>query len=238
MNKIKKILPCLLAIIMITFSLLGFSVSAENSADPEKASITVVLTSLQEKMDIAGRNIYIYKIADFTDYKQHQYNFDSKYVSISSELDFSDSDKTASLDNAKRIMKFINESNIQPDKTLTSDSDGKAFYGNIEKGIYLISVQGSQQYNVTPFIVEIPFHKNNSSYVFNVIAYPKADVDGDNGSGQREPDEPVVPPNPKIPQTGQMKLPVPILFFGGITLLVLGFADYCRKGKKDEKVQK
>lgn len=44
-----------------------------------------------------------------------------------------------------------------------------------------------------------------------------------------------VEPGGKLPQTGQLKWPVPVLAISGVTLMVLGYADYCLHRKDDDE---
>ena len=197
-----------------------------------KSSLTVNLRDDNKKIIIKDADVSIYKVADFVTFFKHEYMPDERFVSVISELDFSSLDKTCTSENSKIIENYIKKNKIDTDKTIKTDYNGKAYFENVDLGIYLVVVSNTDKYSVDTFLIEVPLSENGV-FTNEVNATPKIGI-------------PTVPQNPdnpdknnddnnnggKIPQTGQLKWPVPVMLISGITLIVLGYADYCQKKKR------
>ena len=121
--------------------------------------------------------------------------------------------------------------------------DGKAVYTvpGGQLGLYLVSQpQACQGYEaLSAFVISVP-NLEGDSYRYQVEASPKM------GELQKEetippttaPDTPTTPaePGPKLPQTGQLNWPVPVLTVLGLILFTAGWI-LRRRGKysEDEK---
>ena len=72
---------------------------------------------------------------------------------------------------------------------------------------------------------------DGKTLIYDINASPKA---------ESEPVQPTPAPtptpkpsDPKLPQTGQLNWPVPVLFGSGVLMLIVGFAIYMKGRKHD-----
>lgn len=118
-------------------------------------------------------------------------------------------------------------------------SDGRVVFDNLELGIYLLvqtSAAGDYK-KISPFVVSVPLIENGE-YIYNVNAEPKMervskDDDDDDDSPSPTPtpavpDQPGQPGQPprhgkKLPQTGQLNWPIPMLAVSGVLLFAFGW---------------
>lgn len=119
----------------------------------------------------------------------------------------------------------------------------------LENGLYLVvgtrHTQDGYVYDAQPFLVMLPTADiSSNAWIYDVIANPKYEKRKVPASPEDEKNPPgnSVPPksntympgnDTKLPQTGQMWWPVPILFAIGLTLLILGILQ--RRGERNEK---
>lgn len=112
-----------------------------------------------------------------------------------------------------------------PGITQDIGSDGKVSFQNVSPGLYLIvQNKAAEGYNkAESFLVSLPYMENGS-YVYNVDASPKVEL-------EKEPAKPVTPskPDPSLPQTGQLNWPIPVLIIAGLLLFSVGWALRFRK---------
>ncbi len=225
-GKIEKkrcILLQFLAALTLVMCLSTVNVFADADKAQVKPKITVALENTESNIVVSDEDVYLYKIAGFTDYKTHEYTLESDFEGAASQLDFSSSDKTCSLENTQKLMEYISKNDIKPTAHSVSDAKGTAAFGEVDNGIYLVSFGENDAFSVSEFIVEAPMH-GKGGYAFDVTASPKITPKPEDST----PDS-SVPDTPssgeKIPQTGQTNLPIPILLIVGTTLLVFGIVD-------------
>ena len=116
--------------------------------------------------------------------------------------------------------------------TVPVQQDGTAVFSDLPLGLYLLTqnepVKG--YYPVAPFVLTLP-SQEEGEWVYTVNADPKTEV-----TEKPEPTPPPKPVGPKLPQTGQLKWPVPFLALGGILIFSVGLRLYLKKdGYSDEK---
>lgn len=99
-------------------------------------------------------------------------------------------------------------------------SDGIVLFTALDPGLYLliqdVAAEGFQ--TAAPFLVSVPMTENGS-YIYDVEADPKVELT----KAPAEPEEPVTPVGPKLPQTGQLNWPIPLLVVLGLCLLSVGW---------------
>ena len=96
--------------------------------------------------------------------------------------------------------------------------DGKVVFSDLEVGLYLVvqTEAASGFKKINPFLVSVPYNEDGH-YIYDVTTTPK------NLPGlETEPTETTKPSGSKLPQTGQMNWPVPVLASAGMLLIAAG----------------
>lgn len=115
-----------------------------------------------------------------------------------------------------------------------SVKDGKATFSGLSTGLYLIvqnkAADGFSKLGA--FLVSVPYLEVDE-YQYHVTAAIKSEL-------EREP-EPTTPPptepeDPKLPQTGQLNWPIPLMVVAGLAFFAIGWI--LRFGKKREHNEK
>lgn len=107
--------------------------------------------------------------------------------------------------------------------------DGKIHFDNLEAGVYLlVKWEGTEptDLNMLPIMVYLPsyYHQNNH-WEHTVTVIPKFDWKPDD-----QPDkQPPTGLDTKLPQTGMVQWPVPVLVFAGLLLIVIGYRLHRRE---------
>ena len=111
-------------------------------------------------------------------------------------------------------------------RTVTADSAGKLVFSDLQPGLYLLyqETAGAGYYPVKPFLVSLP----QKGEVYEVNAQPKTQL----VPKPAGPGTPTTPTGPKLPQTGQLNWPVPVLAVCGVLLVTAGRSLY-RKGRDE-----
>lgn len=95
--------------------------------------------------------------------------------------------------------------------TAVVDQQGQAVFTELEPALYLVirieTVDGHDRYQIDPFLVSIPMQWGGSLQT-SITASPKY--------GIPSPDE-------MLPDTGQLKWPIPVLFLSGLVLMLCGW---------------
>lgn len=110
----------------------------------------------------------------------------------------------------------------RPDKT------GTVTFSNRELGLYLIRQRAKSGYyeSITPFVVTVPMN-SDSGWVYDVTASPKV--------GTVTPKDTAYKSVRRLPQTGQLNWPVPVLAVSGIALFSLGWVMTKDKHEKEHR---
>lgn len=111
-------------------------------------------------------------------------------------------------------------------------TSGRVTFSALEQGLYLL-VQNTPAYGyskLSPFLVSLPY-LDGDEYIYDVTASAKSEL-------EREP-EPTEPPKTptfpggKLPQTGQLWWPVPVLILCGLLCIAVGL--FRRRRTSDEE---
>ena len=111
------------------------------------------------------------------------------------------------------------------------DANGSVRFENIPSGIYLMVQRKAAEgyYKVRPFVVTIPVQEENG-WCYDVDASPKMEKIKKKSD---VPENPKVPEKgQKLPQTGQLNWPVPVLAISGMLLFITGWKI---RNAEDEK---
>lgn len=111
----------------------------------------------------------------------------------------------------------------------TIDAEGKVDFAGLQLGLYLLVQEDAAAgfEKVKPFLVSVPVQENGE-YVYDVDGSPKLALEQIPTDPPPETTQP-----PKLPQTGQVQWPIPVLTVGGMLLMTLG-AYLCVNGKKKQ----
>ena len=209
------------------------------NAYPSSGSITVVMINKADKQPLYNTAATVIRIADCS-YAGSDVSFSLNSDFYDTGVDLDDSDSAQTLYSSAKS-KGIDG------LTVTSDAEGKAVFADCELGAYLVF---SEDDIFTPFIVFIPM-VTDDGLSFDITAEPKIDI----------PEEPVTDPDPddttstttlppvtdtptdtsssttssteKLPQTGMLQYPIPILGLCGVLMFSKGFVMYVN-GKKED----
>ena len=150
------------------------------------------------------------------------------------------------------LERWAGEKEIAPLTQQNTDSSGSVSFTSLAQGLYLVGgvthQQGSHRYQSAPCLISLPSWDGSTGvWELNATAFPKFERRGTSGGDSTptptEPDTPTppdpedqpvdpveppdTPPTPpvgpeKLPQTGQLKWPVPVLAALGMLLLLAG----------------
>ena len=207
MRKLLAVLGVLL--LLCTMVLLS---CAEYWNPDDTGSITVSFGT-QDK-PVTGGNLVLYRVAEVVrDDADLKFSYLSAFAFCSQSLeDVSSTKLTAELAN------IVLRDKPTPQAT-AQNTEGKIVFRDLPTGLYLLmqTTPAKGYYVINPFLVTIPITADGE-YRYDVEASSKMAL---------EPEETTTPPPPtwpgsNIPQTGQLKWPVPVLAAAGLALLSLG----------------
>lgn len=231
----KKITSILTVIIMLCC--FSSTVFADNVPDlTMRGSIQITMRSGDTY--VPGGNLTLYKVGDI-------YENDGNYSFVLTDS-FAGSGETLddiqSAQLADDLARYAERNSITgTNKEI--DQNANIAFTDLDLGLYLlVQEQAAEGYNkVSPFLVSVPMQENGA-YVYDVDASPKVELEK-----VTEPDTPDTPPstpdtppptNPggKLPQTGQLNWPIPVLVAGGLGLFIIGW--WMRFGGKKDSYEK
>ena len=220
----KHVISGLLALLF----LLALPLSAAAHAVPDESrnghcSITVSMT--YKGKAVPGGTLVLYKVGDVAE-EDGNYSF-VPVAAIRGDLaQFGDIE---SPDLAGKLCKL--ESKLTPVTDLPKKvgEDGNATFSDLTFGLYLVVQKtAAPGYGKTaPFLVSVPYLYRDE-YQYDVTSQPKTDL-------EREV-KPTAPSSPgggkKLPQTGQLWWPVPVLACAGLGCIAVGL--FRRREARDE----
>ena len=118
-------------------------------------------------------------------------------------------------------------------KQIVSNDSGTVVFLNLLPGLYLIAQEAeTPDYSkINAFLVSVPYLEEGT-YVYDVTARSKTALEQE----VPETTEPEEDKDDKLPQTGQLNWPVPVLAVSGLAVFVLGW--YLRFGRKKDGYEK
>lgn len=221
----RKIFSVLCAVLMV----LVFSVSAyaiETVDLTRTGSITI--TMLYDGQAVPGGSLTAYRVAEvFEDDANFGYRFTDAFASCGLSLD------SLSAELASGLADFATEHSLAGTKQSIGE-DGSVRFSDLELGLYLfIQEDAAEGYqNVLPILISVP-GKSDEGYLYDVDGSPKlslvpAPTETETETTESETTQPT---EPKLPQTGQMNWPIPVLALSGISIFVIGWCMR-RSGKE------
>lgn len=211
----KHLISALLALLV----LLCLPLSAAAHAVPDESqdghcSITITMT--YKGKAVPGGTLALYKVGDVQE-DDGNYSF----VPVKAiQSDISEFGNIESSDLAGKLAKLEKKLTPVTAKPVTIDKNGTVTFSNLEFGLYLVvqKTAASGYGKTSPFLVSVPY-LYKGEYKYNVTSQPKTDL-------EREV-KPTTPPSSgggggKLPQTGQLWWPVPVLVCMGLGCIAVG----------------
>ena len=227
----RKRLRCLLALLLLVC--LPLSAAAHPVPDERKdghCSITVTMT-YQEKA-LPGGTLALYKVGDVAE-EGGNYSF----VPVEAiREDFAQFGDIQSPELAEKLSKL--ESKLTPVTALPQKvgEEGKVTFLNLPFGLYLVVQKTAPAgYGKTePFLVSLPYLEEGE-YQYDVASQPKTDLEREvtTKPTTSPTTKPASSSGGKLPQTGQLWWPVPVLACGGLGCIVVGLIRKRRAGDED-----
>lgn len=227
----RKCLRSLLALLLLLE--LPLSAAAHPVPDAQKdghCSITVTMTHGGKALP--GGTLALYKVGDVAE-EDGNYSFVPVEAIRKDLAQFGD---IQSPELAGTLQKL--ESKLTPvtDRPQKVGAEGKVTFSELSFGLYLaVQKTAPAGYGKTePFLVSLPY-LYEGEYQYDVASQPKTDLE------REEPTKPTSPPTKptpspgggKLPQTGQLWWPVPVLTCGGLGCIVVGLLRRRRDGDED-----
>ena len=218
-KRIISILAALLLLRCLPVTVLAHAVPDET----RKCSITVTMRIGNKA--VSGGSLTLYRVGEV-------YEDDGNYSFIPTG-DFTDCsvslDDVQSPELAETLTAYANDHKLTG-TTRTVGKDGEVTFSNLKLGLYmLVQTRAASGYSkISPFLVTVPY-LDNGVYIYEVDADTKMEL-------EKEP-KPTAPPSTshtggKLPQTGQLNWPVPMLAILGMTLFAVGWV--MRFGKRED----
>ena len=211
----KHLISALLALLV----LLCLPLSAAAHPVPDESqdghcSITITMT--YKGKAVPGGTLALYKVGDVQE-DDGNYSF----VPVKAiQSDISEFGNIESSDLPGKLAKLEKKLTPVTAKPVTIDKNGTVTFSNLAFGLYLVvqKIAASGYGKTSPFLVSVPYLYKDE-YKYNVISQPKTDL-------EREV-KPTTPPSSgggggKLPQTGQLWWPVPVLVCMGLGCIAVG----------------
>ena len=230
----RKCLRSLLALLLLLE--LPLSAAAHPVPDAQKdgqCSITVTMTYRGKALK--GGTLALYKVGDVAE-EDGNYSFVPVEAIRGDLAQFGD---IQSPDLAGKLYKL--ESKLTPVTALPQKvgEEGKVTFLNLPFGLYLVVQKTAPAgYGKTePFLVSLPY-LYEGEYQYDVASEPKTDLEREVPTKPTSPTSPTTKPTTssgggkKLPQTGQLWWPVPVLACAGLGCIAVGL--FRRREARDE----
>lgn len=208
----KRLLTALFALMMCSISI---GVRADDVPDPlHKGSVTVTVYDSESKKPVSGGRLTLYYVACI-EVDDSDYLFE--YTDGFSRCDIAlDDIQTEAL--AETMAAYVRNQKLKG-TNVEVDSKGQATFTDLEQGLYLITQDSAAQNytSLNAFLITIPLEKNGK-LVYDVDAFPKAGM-----VTKTEAPTPNKPTGNKLPQTGQLQWPIPVMAILGMGMFLVGW---------------
>lgn len=225
MKVMKRIAALLLALLLLCLAALpGF---AYEGIDMDKTG-SVSLTMRYDGKAVGGGSFTVYRVGKVVD-DDGNYSFALTDEFAGSGVKLTQT-TIESADVAEELADYANEVAATGTKVKIV-SDGRATAAKLELGLYLfVQTTAAKGYEaVHPFLVSVPMYETGTeTYTYDVDATPKlSTIKKQKPSGDESSSTPTPTPkskkDSKLPQTGQLNWPVPVLAALGLGLILCGW---------------
>lgn len=217
-------------LLLITTGSLAFATDKESLNINARGSLSVTMREVGRKIAVPGGKLTIYQVAEI-----HSTDTGLSYAYLP---DFADCGlQLGDLTGSKfaHDLKNYAKSNQLIGTTKTIGADGKVIFDNISLGLYLVvqNKAANGYYAVTPFLVSVPTLKNGS-WIYQVDATPKVELVQKKKLTDTPKKTTSLSFGSKLPQTGQLNWPVPVLAICGLLLFAFGWGITFTRRKKND----
>lgn len=228
----KRIISLLVMLTLICS--MSMSVSAIEVPDlTQKGTITVRMHT--KDTIVPGGNLTLYRVG-----KIHEDDGNYSFIPTGTFETCGESfEDIQSPDLAFRLAKYVDENQHIKDTGVTKKvpekdlEKGIVIFEDLEPGLYLlVQYKAAAGYNkANPFLVSLP-KMENGKYSYEVDASPKVNIKQDTDNKK-----PVTSPKTtsKLPQTGQLNWPIPLLVVSGMLLFAIGWVLCFGRKKNDNE---
>lgn len=220
----KKIVTILVALsVLLSFPLTAYA----HDVPQERNDCSIELTVRYDGENVDGGTLTAIKVGYMSE-EDGNYFFSQEFTNARIE-------DITSPDASKTQKEFYNnnKSNYDFYTQTQTVTDGKATFSGLSTGLYLI-VQNEAAHGFSKlgtFLVSVPYMEGGE-YQYHVTASLKSEL-------EREPKptdpSPTEPDDPKLPQTGQLNWPVPLMTIVGLVFFVVGLVLCFAKKENHEK---
>lgn len=218
---------------MLALSLV-FGIPLAASAHPvpdmtRKGSVTVSMT--YQNKPVSGGTLALYKVGEV-----HEDDGNFSFVPVREIKSLiSEYKDIQSPELAGTLSKYAEQKKITALKTVTVGEDGKAVFSNLDLGLYMViqTAAASGYKKTSPFLVSVPY-LDKGEYVYDVKSTPKNDLKRETEKTPKPTEPPSQPSGGgrKLPQSGQLWWPVPMLTCAGLGSIAVGLIR--RRESEDE----
>ena len=243
MKRYKRMMA-LLGGLILALMLLPIDVLAAGSIDLGR-EVQLTISYKDGETPLAGAEFQIYLVAKVDPYGEltKEEKFEEFDVNIRGKND----EEWRAL--AVTLEEYVLRGTMAPTDAGMTDANGKISFSEAETkltpGLYLVTGKRHEQkgysYEASPFMVMLPaMDMKENEWMYEVTADAKFGLEEipPGPDTDETPNPPVVPSNPqtpgnsKLPQTGQLWWPVPMLLAAGLLFIVIGLIR--RRGAMDE----
>ncbi|MCI6044665.1 hypothetical protein MR857_15345 [bacterium] len=184
---------------------------------------------------VSGGNLTIYHVGDVQeDNGDFFFDCSGDFVDCGYSLENVESPELAN-----QLAEYADTHNIKG-KTKTIAQDGTVIFEKLKPGLYLfIQTEAAEGYEkVSPCLVTVPLTVDGK-YTYDVDASPKMELTKKNQSSPGTPGgskTPSVSTGSRLPQTGQLNWPIPVLAVSGILFFVVGWILKYGKRKNSHEI--
>lgn len=230
-----RIIVALCIVMIFAMSIAAYAIEVPDLS--RKGTVTIEMTYMGEA--VPGGSLTAYRVAEVVveNGADHSFGYTEAYIDCT--VDITD---LTNVDLANELAAYTKNNAIAGTKLMIGDN-GKVKFEDLALGLYLfIQEEAADGYTaVSAFVVSVPAHEGES-YVYDVDATPKISTMPETVETTTPP-ETTIPPEttatpempPKLPQTGQLKWPIPFLTVTGAMCIVFGAYLIVNSKRKDNE---
>ena len=216
------------------------------AANPSKGTFHIDVNMKDPNSDnIYHTQVYLYQVASAV--VDETNNLHMEPAELCKDLDFdglTDEKVSGLLDELCKRIKYPGsvpetEPNLVPQAIQKPDKDGMIHFDNLDAGVYLLikwAQEEPSELEMLPALVSLPtFDQESGTWESTIEVSPKFDWKTEptpTPDPTPDPTTPPTEPDAKLPQTGMLQWPVPVLVVAGLFLVVIGYA-VIRRNRQD-----